>query len=73
MDLIIQNADEKLYKAIKSLIDLCPNARVKIDRKQNLAKKLNKESNELIEQYKAGKIKAYDTAEEMAKAINGEI
>ncbi|MDO7253444.1 hypothetical protein [Helicobacter cappadocius] len=67
MTIIIENASEDLAKVIKGIAKI-GNSKCKIS-KDNKAREWKKESEEMIRDYKAGKIKAYDSAKEMHKEI----
>lgn len=67
MTIVIENASEDLAKAIKAMTKIS-SAKCKVSQ-DSKAKQWKKESEEMIRDYKAGKIKAYDSAKVMHKEI----
>lgn len=65
MTLIIKNADENMTRAIKNVIKLDKKTKLEISK----AKSWKEESDQLIKDYKEGKIKAYDNVEDMFKSM----
>lgn len=67
MSIVIENASEDLAKAIKAIAKVS-STKCKVSQ-DNKAKRWKKESQQMIRDYKAGKIKAYDSAKAMHKEI----
>ncbi|WP_276891361.1 hypothetical protein [Helicobacter japonicus] len=73
MTITIKNASPELLKAVKSMAKL-DNAKVSSKQERTeIAKKWQQEADEALQLYKKGKLKAYNTAQEMHKAILDEI
>ncbi len=68
----ISNADKSVYDAIKSILKMRPELDISIKKTKEKKHPLIKELEETKKAYKEGKIKAYDSAEEMHEAIMNE-
>ncbi|PAF41130.1 hypothetical protein [Helicobacter sp. 11S02596-1] len=73
MTLIIENVKDEFVPAFR---DLAKSAKSKIKTKRSdkeIAEEWRRESEELMRDYKAGKIKGYDDIDEMFEAIRNEV
>ncbi|PAF49375.1 hypothetical protein, partial [Helicobacter sp. 13S00477-4] len=68
MTLIIENLDDKFVPAFKSLANVL-NAKVK----DTQALEWKKEADKMIKDYKNGKLKAYETIEELKAELEDDI
>lgn len=73
LTLQISNADENLLKALKSVINLYPQAKLKVKKEEELYTKefiqsLKECEKEFEEQRKNGTLKTYDSVEEAFKS-----
>ena len=84
MNLVLElkNGDEKLLKALKSIVNLHPNAKLKIKKKENLTingyteefeKSILEAMREVKKDYAEGKVQAYSVSEFRRAIDNGEI
>ena len=64
VNMTIQNADNALVQALKSVCKLYPAAKVSIKKQNSLADELKAEQNEVLESYKNGTLKTYSSMEE---------
>lgn len=71
MTIVIENASEDLAKVIKGIAKI-GNTKYKVS-KDNKAKQWKKGSDQMIKDYKAGKIKSYSNAKEMHKELLGDV
>ena len=64
VNMTIQNADNALVQALKSVCKLYLAAKVSIKKQNSLADELKAEQNEVLESYKNGTLKTYSSMEE---------
>ena len=61
VNMTIQNADNALVQALKSVCKLYPTAKVSIKKQNSLADELKAEQNEVLESYKNGTLEIYSS------------
>lgn len=68
VNMTIQNADNALVQALKSLCKLYPAAKVSVKKQNSLAYELKADQKEVLESYKNGTLKTYSSMEEYEAA-----
>ncbi len=68
VNMTIQNADNALVQALKSVCKLHPAAKVSIKKQNSLADELKAEQQQVLESYKNGTLKTYSSMEEYESA-----
>lgn len=68
VNMTIQNADNALVQALKSVCKLYPAAKVSVKKQNSLAYELKTDQKEVLESYKNGTLKTYSSMEEYEAA-----
>lgn len=60
----LENVDDNIISLIRNAIKIYPNAKMRVSKKKSIADEWNKEVDEMVKDYKAGKLKTFKSAKE---------